>query len=546
MNENNAVNPGFNTNHTPDKKLEKFELVKGDYMFSIFAFVISVITSILGIWGGFRIGWTISVISIIVILTAYFISGRSKVKLFPLCCALFAVAVSLSFTLTTNGMVRFFSFIFAAILSLIWFMSLIAEQKEEDDLDLIINIFSPIFELVIPCIPNSVVSLFSGNGEKNKKLGKALIGCLISVPFLFVIIPLLIASDEAFSGMVGLFFGNIVSTLFKIIVGAVISLLIISYGFSFKKRALPERKKCNFAGVEGITVGVFLSVISLCYLSYLFSQLAYFFSAFSGFLPENYKFSVSAYARRGFFEMSVIAALNLLIIFIVLILTKKRDCKIGAGIKALCTFIAVFTLLIISTALSKMALYIKSLGMTELRVGTSGFMIALWVIFISLIVRIYIPKIRVIRTALISFAVVLTLFGCFNINSVIGEYNYNAYKNGWTETIDTRALYYLGPEGIPYLIKLSEDKDKEVSFEAEKMLYNALLYGNYEYKIVENVKGPKLEKNENRINGLGSYCYPLMRAEKMLNEFIENNGNFLSKQWKHRYSDDSSVYYTIY
>ena len=47
MNENNAVNPGFNTNHTPDKKLEKFELVKGDYMFSIFAFVISVTLSLL-------------------------------------------------------------------------------------------------------------------------------------------------------------------------------------------------------------------------------------------------------------------------------------------------------------------------------------------------------------------------------------------------------------------------------------------------------------------------------------------------------------------
>ena len=320
-------------------------------------------------------------------------------------------------------------------------------------------------------------------------------------------------------------------------------IFIISYGLSLKKKVLPERKKSNFAGVEGITVGVFLSVISLCYLSYLFSQLAYFFSAFSGFLPENYEFSVSDYARRGFFEMSVIAAMNFLIIFIVLILTKKRDGKLHAGIKALCTFIAVFTLLIISTALSKMVLYIKSLGMTELRVGTSGFMIALGIIFISLIVRIYISKVRVIRTALISFAVVLTLFGCFNINSVIGEYNYNAYKNGWTETIDTRALYYLGPEGIPYLIKLSEDKD--MSFEAESMIYDALLYGNYEYRIVETGKGCSIERNENSIKGLGSYSYPFMRAEKMLNEFIENNGDFLSEQWKHRYSYDNEVYYTI-
>lgn len=543
MNDNNVVNPGFNTVYVPYNKPERFELVKRDYIFSAFAFIISVITSVLGIWGGFRIGMTLSVIFIITMLTVYFKSGKAKVKLFPLCCAIFAVAVCLSFTLTTNSRVRFFSFIFVTILSLIWFTSLISEQKEERDLDLITNILYPIYELAIPGIPVSVASIFSGDGDKNKKLGKALIGCLISLPFLFVIIPLLISSDEAFSGMVGLFFGNIVSTVFKIVAGAVISIFIISYGLSLKKKVLPERKKSNFAGVEGITVGVFLSVISLCYLSYLFSQLAYFFSAFSGFLPENYEFSVSDYARRGFFEMSVIAALNFLIIFIVLILTKKRDGKLHAGIKALCTFIAVFTLLIISTALSKMVLYIKSLGMTELRVGTSGFMIALGIIFISLIVRIYISKVRVIRTALISFAVVLTLFGCFNINSVIGEYNYNAYKNGWTETIDTRALYYLGPEGIPYLIKLSEDK--EMSFEAESMIYDALLYGNYEYRIVETGKGCSIEKNENSIKGLGSYSYPFMRAEKMLNEFIENNGDFLSEQWKHRYSYDNEVYYTI-
>ena len=230
MNDNNVVNPGFNTVYVPYNKPERFELVKRDYIFSAFAFIISVITSVLGIWGGFRIGMTLSVIFIITMLTVYFKSGKAKVKLFPLCCAIFAVAVCLSFTLTTNSRVRFFSFIFVTILSLIWFTSLISEQKEERDLDLITNILYPIYELAIPGISVSVASIFSGDGDKNKKLGKALIGCLISLPFLFVIIPLLISSDEAFSGMVGLFFGNIVSTVFKIVAGAVISIFIISYG----------------------------------------------------------------------------------------------------------------------------------------------------------------------------------------------------------------------------------------------------------------------------------------------------------------------------
>lgn len=535
MNENNIMPVGT--------QKERFELSKKDYIFAVFSFLISVITSALGIWGGFRSGMTLSVILIISAVTVYFISKDVKIRFFPLVCGLLAVFVSLSFTLTTNGTIRFLSFIFCGVLSLIWFTNLIAEQKESGDLDLLRNIFAPIFALALPDIPIAVVSLFQGGGEKKKKVGKALLGCLASLPLLMIIVPLLISSDEAFSGMAELLFGNLFLNLFKIIVGAVISLFVISYGFSLKKRELPEKMESGFKGAENTAVTAFLSVISVCYLSYLFSQLAYFFSAFKGFLPENYEFTVSAYARRGFFEMSVIAGINFIVIFAVVLISKKKNGKSGKGIMALCTFIALFTLIIISTALSKMVLYIKSFGMTQLRIGTSGFMIALGFIFISLILRIYIPKIRVLRTAVISFGIILALFGSFNINSVIGEYNYSAYKNGMLETVDTKALYDLGAEGIPYLIKLSESKNYEISQSANGFIYEALCYGSYEYTIDENNEGYKIVLNDNKRTGLGSYSYPFMRAERLLKKYIKENGNIIKEQWENRYSEDTEFYY---
>ncbi len=84
------------------------------------------------------------------------------------------------------------------------------------------------------------------------------------------------------------------------------------------------------------------------------SQLAYFFSAFSGMLPEGQGFTSAAYARRGFFELTAIAAVNILLLLLVLLLAKRGPTgRISPGVKALSLFIGVFTLLLGATAFSQ-------------------------------------------------------------------------------------------------------------------------------------------------------------------------------------------------
>ena len=170
-------------------------------------------------------------------------------------------------------------------------------------------------------------------------------------------------------------------------------------------------------------------MISVCYLIYLFSQLAYFFSAFKGFLPENYSFTPAEYARRGFFEMSIIAAINFVIIFAALLLSPKKNGKISVVSRIFCAFIGIFTIIIISTAISKMVPYIDRFGMTRLRIGTSAFMLFLTVVFISLMLRLFVSRIRVVKTAFITAGIVLALLSNLNVNSIIADYNYTAYIN---------------------------------------------------------------------------------------------------------------------
>ena len=43
------------------------------------------------------------------------------------------------------------------------------------------------------------------------------------------------------------------------------------------------------------------------------------------------------------------------------------------------------------------------------------------------------------------------------------SYNYNAYQKKVLKDIDVSTIYELGDEGIPYLVKLTKDKNSEVS-----------------------------------------------------------------------------------
>jgi len=269
---------------------------------------------------------------------------------------------------------------------------------------------------------------------------------------------------------------------------------------------------------------------------YLFSQLAYFFSAFKGILPTDYEFTVADYARRGFFEMCVISVINLVLVFAVLLFARKKEGKICAANKAICTFICIFTIIIIVTALSKMLLYIKSFGMTELRITTSAFMLFLAVVFVSVILRIFINGIRALRVAFVTAGCILVLLGTINVNSVVAKYNYNAYKNGLLEDIDINTIYQVGDEGIPYLVLLAKDSNSEVAESAKSELYSAITgYRYYETEFIQKSIEDLVYWDECKIiakkyDGIGEYSIPKNKAYKCLDKYIEENPDILKSE----------------
>lgn len=517
----------------------KFEIEKRDNIFAILSIISSIIASAFGIWGGFRGGFTVSSILMLGTFTVYLANKEFKIKLFPLVCMILSVGISLSYTITSNGSVLFWSTVVLALLNMVWYTFLVSNQRESGDLGLLRIIFKPLLQGIFINMSVSLKSLISGNVKNSKKLGMSVLGILISIPFLTVIIPLLMSSDEAFSGMANMFSDNILTAILKIIFGRIIAIFVIPYGFTLKKEEQNESERVKFKGIENSLLISFLSVISVCYLAYLFSQLAYFFSAFSGFLPKDYNFTLSAYARRGFFEMSVIAAINFVIIFAAVLISRKKEGKLCVSLKALCTFIGFFTLIIIATALSKMVLYIGNYGMTILRITTSAFMVFLAVVFISLMLRVFIPKIKVIRTGLVTAATVLIILGTVNVNYVVADYNFNAYRTKILNEIDVQTIYELGEEGIPYLIKLTGARDPEVNMEAKERILDSIT-AMYETEYNDSGSVRTYSVTEKKYDGLGEQSIPRSRAYNILDKYMEKNPDILEREI---YTEYAEIYY---
>lgn len=507
----------------PDAESPLFNLTKKDLLFALLSVLVCIFTAVFGIFSNFAIGYSASIVLIYCLLFSYFYK-KSKCVFSAIIYGILSLLNCAVFICSTNSSVKFFSVIICFLLSILSFNAL-RNGNDKSNRESLCVFFSAVS--TVKNISVSIKSLFITESGNKKSIGKTLVGLLCSIPVLIIVVSLLISSDDAFRGMMNKIFSNTLSTVLKSVFGVILSVFLIAYGFSLKNNRMTTPKESNFKGIENIYINSFLSTICASYILYLFSQLAYFFSAFRGFLPDI-DATYAQYARKGFFEMSIVAVINLCLVFVSLLLAKKEDGKVSCGIKILLTFISIFTLIIIATAISKMVLYIDTYGMTILRLTTSSFMLFLSIVFISIILRIYIKKINVIKTALITACCIVLTLGSANVEAVCAKYNYEAYKTQKLETIDIEALYNLGDEGIPYIIKLGGSKDKDTALKARQYLAKAYLYDYYDnMENAENFTLSDLKANQ-KDSGFYYFNIPRHNAYDKLYKFIEKNPWFAS------------------
>lgn len=476
---------------------------KKDIAFMVLFFISAFLMVCLGFWGEFHLGFTIAYFVLFGVTTAYLFK---KANTFAIVCGLLSLAGSVTLTLYNDF------FINSIMLLLVGGLYTAYALGISDTFSFKQGSFKMLFDMVksVSVRPFDAMSHVFGGiksyANERKKSLSGFFGVLVALPVLAVIIPLLVKSDAAFEGLILSIGKNVGVTLIQLAIAAPIAIYVFSFAFE-KRKQLNKKKIGNANKQRGIpaSAGVsFLSVISVTYLVYLFSQLAYFFSAFKGILPEDYQYTASAFARRGFFEMFAICVINVAIVSAVSMLVKKKTIVI----KLLSCFISLFSVLMIAISMQKMRLNISIYGLSKNRVMVSVFMIMLLVIIAFFMLHIFAPKISYMQPIIIICSAIFVALSFSNVDARIAEYNIKAYESGQIQDLDIQSLANLSDSSIPYVVDLMSSDNSEVSKEATRIVTE--LYNNTYDEDEKNDFRSYNSAHKNAVNSVKNASNPLL------------------------------------
>lgn len=322
-----------------------------------------------------------------------------------------------------------------------------------------------------------VRNAFRSAGRLGKNTGAIGLGLLVAVPVVAILIPLLISADAAFEGLLELLPEfELEEALTTAILGAFLGVLLYTRGVALHHNERAEAEPRTPRGIHPLTVNTILFAAAAVYLVYLFSQLAYFVGGFSGILPED--FTLAEYARRGFFEMSELAAINLALIALAVGLVRKEG-KTPLTTRLVCLFIGVITVFLVATASAKMFMYIGSYGLTRARVMTEVFMLWLAVTTVVVCVWLFKEKLPYMKVSLLLALVLCAGLFWADVDAQVARYNVRAYQTGKLQTVDVDYISTLSSGAVPYLEELVHDDDPTVARSARLELEQDAAYYRY-------------------------------------------------------------------
>ncbi|MGN0638364.1 MAG: DUF4153 domain-containing protein [Huintestinicola sp.] len=386
-------------------------------------------------------------------------------------CVLFSANIFIS----ANLLIQSLGFIFAAMILV---YDCLADSDERFDrirklfpADIFAAAFRPLSDM--GACPGAMKSAADKN-KAGKAVKNALLGLAIALPSTMIVGILLMSADSGFADILSSITDGGLRSVMIFAVQTVIGLPVGFYIFAMCHapgdcdESSDEYCLQRIAAVRFVPSGAAaFSAVPLCvmYVIFFFSQISYFLSSFASRLPSDME-SYSEYARRGFFELCIVALINLAVIIGINLFSKYgEDGKKSEFLKIMTVTLCIFTILLIVTAVSKMGMYISVYGLTRLRFYTTWFMLLLGVLFIGIIISVVCGRFNLSKFAVTAFTVMFAVLSFSNADRLIAEYNIGRYLDGTLPSADITMFRELSADAVPAAEKLRghiSPKEEEV------------------------------------------------------------------------------------
>ena len=405
------------------------------------------------------LGVTVAVFAFAAFVTAYLIITKKKTALRSVVVLALLLVTSLVFVLFDNYELKSCTLLFDMVLGMYWmFTSLGGSTSERFDYLALFDALKAVVILPVSCFVRIFPAIFSGLSGKKGDRGKStnrrplyiFLGIVAAiVPSAIVLSEL--ANDTAFYSFIENLLNMRNERLSEIMTTALFAVPIGCYLFGglFGATRLPKKHIMTYESTHReaeklrilplLMVCTAITPLLIIYLLYFFSQMPYFLSGFMNVRPEEYTFA--EYARSGFFELCKVSVVNLIVIGVAEMFS-KRNGKKPLSLKIYISIFSVFTLALMAIAQSKLILYIRAYGMTPLRVMTFWFTLVLGAVFVFILLYQFLPKINFTRCVATALAVLFCALIFSDTDAMIARYNIGQYKSGEVYMLDTDLLLY--------------------------------------------------------------------------------------------------------
>lgn len=300
-------------------------------------------------------------------------------------------------------------------------------------------------------------------------------GAILSLPILFLFLVLLSSADLVFKNFVDSLFDFTIApeTVFRwSLIGFVTSLftgayaLIFMPGSAHENTIAPDKKRFYLGTTEA---SIILGSVSSLFFVFVIIQLAYLFGGSGQVVSTGHTYA--EYARKGFFELTTVAAITFLLIMTIKKSTNFRTPSQNMVFKWLSGTLIVEVMVIMLSAHMRLNLYEEAYGFTTLRLVSHLFILWLAIAFTLLIVHIVREKSER-QLAFQLFVSALCFFGLVNLvnpDAFIARQNINRFNK--TGKLDARYLNNLSEDAVPVIARMLDDPSKDKRNLAASILY---------------------------------------------------------------------------
>ncbi len=326
------------------------------------------------------------------------------------------------------------------------------------------------------------------NPSKSKPGLAILRGVLITIPLLLLFSLLLAAADTIFSDMLGSAFDWLKLDIFDNFIPHILIILFLTWlGAAALWHALTKSEKPLaiqpdkplFKPFLGLTeTSIALVSLNILFAFFLVVQFRYFFAGSANVSIDG--FTYAEYARRGFFELVVVALITSVLYFSLASFTKrdtgvkKRAFSVMAGL-----LLAQVSVMLIS-AFQRLRLYEQAYGFTSSRLAAHVFMVFVGLLLLALIIMELTNSFRKLGLVLVLgvLAFALVMVG-LNEDALIAQQNLERAVQG--EKLDAAYLIHgLSNDAVPTLFRTMDDPQLNPELREKLQLVMACRFANFE------------------------------------------------------------------